>query len=649
MIAATAVAALGGGAAAQASFSADGYDTDNRVYVSNGGAGVFREGQSTQHPMVCEPTCIEATVADLQWSADGSRAVFINQYNQIQTYADSGAEWWGPTPPAGTQRKSPTFDSSGRYIIWSERSGPTQPWHLQIARASGSFIDGGRQWTPDDGYNYTNPDASLDGYVVYQRNADSGGQPTGTPEVWLADVDTGANKKILTDASQPTLGTVFAGDHGGPLAFVRSDGQHQQIYRSKLDGSGVQQLTTDAADHSNPIWAPWGEYLAYNVNGYQNARVKEDGSPAAAISSPLGVPTYRWAMHGHGYRLFGDTRFDTAVKTSQAYWGAGKAESVVLSQSDVFADALGGSALATAKHGPMLLTGAKSLNALTAAEMLRVLPKNGTVYLLGGPAAISGDVEGTIRSLGYTNIRRLAGATRYETSLAIANEISTTPEMILMASGANFPDALAAGAAAGAYNIKGYKAVVVLTNNTTLTAATKAYLDAHSSAKLFAIGGPAATATTGRPNLTKIVGATRYETAAKVADVFFPGTHYAGVASGENWPDALAGGALLGTLGGPLLLSNPNVQALNPAAAAALRDRSAAIETPLVFGGTAAVNDQQAFEISDIIRGHQHHDMDPNPTGLPLPPADGSMVLQPGSAKAAAKPQLGTPDAVGRR
>jgi len=135
----------------------------------------------------------------------------------------------------------------------------------------------------------------------------------------------------------------------------------------------------------------------------------------------------------------------------------------------------------------------------------------------------------------------------------------------------------------------------------------------------------------------------------KVADVFFPGTYYAGVASCENWPDALAGGALMGTLGGPLLLTNPNVPTLNPAGAAALRDRSAAIHTALVFGGTTVVSDQQGGEISRIIRGDQHNDVNRSPTGLPLPPADGSMVLQPGSAKAAAKLQLGTPEAAGRR
>ena len=629
ILAAGGLAAVSGATAAHASFGESYYYPISSVFTSDGTAAIHHQGAADLHPQVCEPTCRPAVVTDLQWSPDGTRAVFLNQFNQIQTYGEVSGDWLGPVPAAGTQRRSPTFDSSGRYLIWSERSGPAATWHLQIAQASKAFLDGGRQWSPDDGFHYTSPDATFDGKVVFQRNADDGGQLAGVPEVWQGDLTTGVMKRLLTDASQPTA-------WGTSLAYVHSDGAHQQIYRAEGSSAPVQ-LTTGAADHTNPVWSTDAGYVTYNVNGNQVGRVAEGGSGETTIAGLTGTPTYQWRTVGSSWRIGGGTAFETATRVSQSYWGAGKAESVVIARSDGFADALGGSALAAAKHGPLLLTETASLNALTAAEITRILPKTGRVYLLGGTSAISDDVAATIRALGYNNITRLSGADRYETSVAIANEITTSPEMILAATGENFPDALTAGAAAGAYDTKGYRAVVLLTKDATLPAPSKSYLDLHNTAQLFPIGGQAVAATAGRSNVTTAIsGADRYETAARVADVFFPGTYYAGVATGENWPDALAGGALLGTFGAPLFLTKGSQTTLQGATAAELTERSAAIQTALVFGNSTTVPDAQALQVKAIVAGTR--DVDANPTNLQLPPAPGVLTLTPAGTTAKKSP-----------
>jgi rare lipoprotein A len=70
------------------------------------------------------------------------------------------------------------------------------------------------------------------------------------------------------------------------------------------------------------------------------------------------------------------------------------------------------------------------------------------VVLLGGPAAITGNVEDRLRQLGF-EVERLAGSSRYDTSVAVASKAvsrSNGPSTVVFASGGDFPDALSASA-----------------------------------------------------------------------------------------------------------------------------------------------------------------------------------------------------------
>src|SRR5262249_31408073 len=152
-----------------------------------------------------------------------------------------------------------------------------------------------------------------------------------------------------------------------------------------------------------------------------------------------------------------------------------------------------------------------------------VLGTSGDVYLLGGgwSTALLNDLS----SSGFTT-HVLSGADRYATAVKIAQEIvpqPATPDLVLVSTGRNFPDGLAAGAAAGSYHApgSGYKAVALLSADGVLPAATKTYLNsvlaANPNVLVAAIGGQASTALTAAygPNLAlNLVGSTRYETAA---------------------------------------------------------------------------------------------------------------------------------------
>ena len=114
--------------------------------------------------------------------------------------------------------------------------------------------------------------------------------------------------------------------------------------------------------------------------------------------------------------------------------------------------------------------------------------------------------------------------------------------------------------------------------------------DANKAAKTLGSAVPAANL-----KLDGLVGATRYETAALVAHQFFGATgtpHMYGVATGGNWADALSGGAAMGTLDGPLLLTAPT--SLSPSTSGFLNNEAAggSVEVGVVFGGTAAVSNQ---------------------------------------------------------
>jgi hypothetical protein len=141
---------------------------------------------------------------------------------------------------------------------------------------------------------------------------------------------------------------------------------------------------------------------------------------------------------------------------------------VALARSTDFADALAGTPLAVDLDAPVLLTAPTSLDQRVLAEIQRILPAGGTVHLLGGTAALSAEVEDAIKAAGYQTVR-VAGATRIETSIAIAELLE--PSTVLIATGFDFPDALAAGAAAAAHD-----AAVLLTTSEQPHPALDAYL-----------------------------------------------------------------------------------------------------------------------------------------------------------------------------
>ena len=246
-------------------------------------------------------------------------------------------------------------------------------------------------------------------------------------------------------------------------------------------------------------------------------------------------------------RIGGGDRIETSVAISQAsYPVAGSARAVVLARADDFADALAGTPPRVFEGGPLLVTGKDRLDVRVSQEIRRVLAINGQVFVLGGASALSPAIVGDVLTLNVNPVR-IAGTDRFDTALRIA-ELMGPPLRVLLCSGLSFADALSAGAAAAAT-----RGIVLLTNGATLPPEVGQYMLDHPGAEYFAVGGPAATAA---PAAIPIVGTDRYDTAVMVVERLFPNTGLVGAASGEDFPDGLSGGAMMGKVKGPLLLVN---------------------------------------------------------------------------------------------
>ncbi|WP_194895917.1 cell wall-binding repeat-containing protein [Catenulispora pinisilvae] len=297
-------------------------------------------------------------------------------------------------------------------------------------------------------------------------------------------------------------------------------------------------------------------------------------------------------------RISGADRYQTGIQISQQqYPGNGSANAVVLATGTNFPDALAGVPLAKKVGGPLLLTPGNVADAQVINEIHRVLKPGGTVYVLGGTAAITPAVVNALH-LPANQVQRIGGVNRYDTSVKIANALGN-PSHVVLATGNGFADALAAGPyASTVFADNGAPAAILLTNDRTMTPAVAAL--AHSAKAVSAVGVQAVTAAANAhiPNVTGFAGSDRYDSAARVAATFH-GEHTAGVATGLTFADALTGAAQLAQVGGPLVLTNVN--SLPAFSANALHGINASLGGSgliEIFGGPAAISVPTEYAIA---------------------------------------------------
>lgn len=326
-------------------------------------------------------------------------------------------------------------------------------------------------------------------------------------------------------------------------------------------------------------------------------------SPAGAVAG------FSWD------RLAGSDRFDTARRIAVDTFG--QANTVLLARADLFPDALSGAYLAgsTDAGAPILLTQVNRLPQATN-EALATLGTE-RVILLGGPAAISASVEAELRTRNF-NVERVGGRDRFETSQQVAERLGSSnvgevdaDRTAIVASGRNFPDALAGGPLGFAARLP-----ILLTDTGSLPQPTRNALTNLSIRRVFLLGGTTAVSSNVENQLRemgitveRLGGTNRQSTAVLIAETAidrlgFDDTHV-NLARGDHFADALSGGPHAGdeSNGGsePGAAPAPILLALSPTVLSAetsdfLTDNSSTLRDGHIFGGTAAVSDAVADE-----------------------------------------------------
>lgn len=155
-------------------------------------------------------------------------------------------------------------------------------------------------------------------------------------------------------------------------------------------------------------------------------------------------------------RYYGEDRYETSLAVFKAGQKLGVEwnSTALMATGDNYADALSASSLAYAQKMPIFLCSSASGFSSSQLDAINKTIKQGLV--IGGTSAIPNwIVNSQLQQQQGISTKRIAGATRYETSIEIAKSAERyglTAEGSVFATGANFPDALAAGPLAGKKN-----------------------------------------------------------------------------------------------------------------------------------------------------------------------------------------------------
>ncbi|GAB6173493.1 hypothetical protein JCM15765_29710 [Paradesulfitobacterium aromaticivorans] len=245
-------------------------------------------------------------------------------------------------------------------------------------------------------------------------------------------------------------------------------------------------------------------FLVFPNTDYYIVATKEGYNQytSPTISVEQEIVNWNLSLHVTGTeRLSGQDRVDTSLVIAKATY-PNKVSNVVLATANNYPDALTGSVLASKLNAPILLVG---ISEADQAKILTYLQDNmkptGTVYILGGTVAISSDMEVKIKGIGFGNIDRIGGADRFATSLEVAKYFNLGGNLICVASGNDYPDALS-GSIYAAVN----KALILLTANNTLSKEELTFLNDKKITGITIFGGEGAVTQAVQQQLPQLTG-----------------------------------------------------------------------------------------------------------------------------------------------
>jgi len=374
--------------------------------------------------------------------------------------------------------------------------------------------------------------------------------------------------------------TVEALEHT-PAAHVRenevavtctTDGSFDDVVYCSVCGAELSRMpiVVKALGHDYGEWKYDGEEAKTHTHVCANDNSHKETEPCTFDEGITvdGVTIYTCKVCGGTYtvkeegpvkpvvsgitRVYGSNRFGTSFAIAETIMmnrSTDKLDSVILANGDNFADALAGSYLAAVKNAPIIITRAAKVSEVNA-YIKSVLNKGGTIYVLGGTAAVP---ESSLNGLSGYKIKRLAGNNRYGTNLEILKEAGVDGDTILIATGINYADSLSASATG--------LPMLLVKGQDSLNDDQIKFLKANPNKKLIILGGESAVSSNFEKELRKygevsrIAGDNRFATSIKIAEYFFNEATTAVLAYGSDFPDGLCGGPLAYQVGAPLILT----------------------------------------------------------------------------------------------
>lgn len=281
------------------------------------------------------------------------------------------------------------------------------------------------------------------------------------------------------------------------------------------------------------------------------------------LTTALSAGPVKAAATGQTTRIAGADRYATAAAVATK---DGKTnDNVVLVSGEGYADAVSGSVLAKTIDAPILLTQSNTLSADTTKALNTLKPKN--IYVIGGTASVSQSIRDQLKDGGY-NLVELGGANRYETNVAVANELvknhGISADKVMVVGGEGFSDALSVAPVAaakgqilllGSNSQSDMKSVIDFVNANRSNATVIGTSNIMKDSILKALGVDPSTRING--------GLDRFETNLNVlkafsSDLKADSIYVANATADDGYADALVASALAGKTASPLILVDTN-------------------------------------------------------------------------------------------
>ena len=383
-----------------------------------------------------------------------------------------------------------------------------------------------------------------------------------------------------------------------------TNGTAYQVQVRATNGVGSSDWS-QAARGTPRVPSPSGPSTAPVGGGAPSSGDRGDRKDLAAPLRYGGIDRYETAALVAGAFVEAHRRASPSVRVSVA----------ILASGEKSPDALAAAPLSRRHNAPVLLTTSAVLHE-QVKSFLSSHSRITTVYLLGGPVAISENVESELKALGL-EVHRLEGATRYGTAVEIARAAGsagdwcgTTDATAVLASGTIWQHALVAAPVA----YRG-RHPILLTPQDALPEAVNAYIAANDIERVVIIGDVDAVSSKVRDDIAsagvevvRVFGTDAAHTAYRVARAAQRPADNSGTTTGclgdaqgtittlglvtdAKYPDALAAAPLLGLRGAPVMFVSPDAV---PQSTLAFIDSSHfephdGTAPFIVVGGTAAV------------------------------------------------------------